>query len=511
MIYKHISQRISVFQGRIAPDNSILIGYGAIVKAFNLQVPLPKVLSVVSKRKGDYDESQWKIFSERYRPEDSLYKHLIFSLKYEGVNLLILKKLFEKLPEEEACSLFQIEPMGRYSRRLWFLYEWLLGINLDIPDLKRGNYVNALDEKIQFAISNGENSSRHRVVNNLPGTRNFCPLIFRSKKLNDFVNSELNLQTEKSLNNFSKDLSQRTSAFLMLKDSKASFSIEGETPKSKRALKWANIIGQAGKHELSKEELLRLQQLVIESSRFIELGFRQKGGFVGLHDRISNQPIPDHISARWQDLDKLITGLIESEKRLINSDFDAVLAAASIGFGFVFIHPFEDGNGRMHRYLIHHILAQKGFSRLGMIFPISASMLEHIDEYRKSLEEYSLSIMDFIDWKETEDYNIEVLNETIDYYRYFDATAQAEFLFECVEETINNIIPNEINYLIHYDEFKEFLEANFEMPDKTVSLLIHFLEQNNGILSMRAKENEFSVLNENEIEQIENKFHEIFG
>jgi hypothetical protein len=510
MIINHISQQISVFQGRIAPDESTLVGYGAIVNAFNLAVPLPKVLSVIGKKKGNYNKNEWQIFSERYRPEDSLYKHLVFSLKYEGVNLLILKKLFEKLSEKEASDLFQIEPTSQYSRRLWFLYEWLMNTKLDIPDLKMGNYVNVLDNKIQFALSKGEKSARHRVVNNLPGTKDFCPLIHRTEKLNNYVDAKLNQQIEKNLTDISKDILLRTSAFLMLKDSKASFGIEGETPKNKRAVKWANTIGQAGKYDLNKEELLRLQQLVIENPRFIELGFRKKGGFVGIHERISNQPIPEHISAKWQDLDILINGLIETGKKLIDSDFDPVLSATLIAFGFVFIHPFEDGNGRIHRYLIHHILAKKGFSKQGIIFPISASMLEHIDDYRKSLEDYSLPLLDLIDWTETEDHNIEVINETIDFYRYYDATAQAEFLYECVENTITDIIPKEINYLLHYDEFKKFLVETFEMPDKTVSLLVQFLGQNNGVLSERAKRKEFAMLSDEEIKLIESNYKVIF-
>ena len=36
--------------------------------------------------------------------------------------------------------------------------------------------------------------------------------------------------------------------------------------------------------------------------------------------------------------------------------------------------------------------------------------------------------------------NAEFLYETIDYYRYFDATKQAEFLFDCVQDTINRIM-----------------------------------------------------------------------
>jgi Fic family protein len=41
---------------------------------------------------------------------------------------------------------------------------------------------------------------------------------------------------------------------------------------------------------------------------------------------------------------------------------DAVIAAAMLAFGFVYVHPLEDGNGRIHRYLIHHILTGRGCS-----------------------------------------------------------------------------------------------------------------------------------------------------
>jgi len=102
------------------------------------------------------------------------------------------------------------------------------------------------------------------------------------------------------------------------------------------------------------------------------------------------------------------------------------------------------------------------------------------------------------------------LNETVDFYKYFDATLQAEFLYECVKDTIQNIIPNEVLYLTRYDEFKKFLEDDFEMPDKVVALLVRFLEQNNGKLSKRAKENEFAKLTKDEIMTIESNYQKIF-
>ena len=61
---------------------------------------------------------------------------------------------------------------------------------------------------------------------------------------------------------------------------------------------------------------------------------------------------------------------------------DPVVAAAMIAFGFVFIHPFVDGNGRIHRYLIHHVLAERGFAPKGIVFPVSAVILERIDDVR---------------------------------------------------------------------------------------------------------------------------------
>lgn len=234
-------------------------------------------------------------------------------------------------------------------------------------------------------------------------------------------------------------------------------------------------------------------------------------GFVGEHNRTSGEPIPEHISAKWEDVPLLLGGMLETNLILAQSNIDAVLAATSIAFGFVFIHPFEDGNGRIHRYLIHHILAKKEFTQQGLIFPVSASILDHITDYRKILEQYSHSILDFIDWKETKGHNIEVLNNTIDYYRYFDATKQAEFLYDCVNDTIENIIPQEIAYLQKYDAFKKYIEEEFEMPDSTIALLVRFLEQNEGKLSKRAKEKEFLALSENEITEIESNYELIMN
>jgi len=503
------SQEITVFHGRKAPEKGYIVGYAAIINALELPMPIPSKLALISTKNRRYEKDGWQVLTPKHQPEDSLYKQLVFALKYEGINLLCFKLIFDTMSQYEMKNLLTIEPTGQYSRKIWFLYEWLTGIMLDIPNIGLKNFIPLLDDKLQFTIE-GQRSSRHRIINNLPGTPDFCPLIHKSPKLLKYIEANLAGTQNSYLKSIHKDILQRASSFLLLKDSKASFTIEGENPGTNRALRWGRTIGQAGTKDLNLDELIRLQQLVIESKRFTPMGLRQQGGFVGEHDRTTGEPLPDHISAKHEDLKQLINGLIATYMKLEKSDFDAVLAATCIAFGFVFIHPFVDGNGRLHRYLIHHILAKMKFSQQGIIFPVSASILNHINDYRVVLESYSHPVLDFIQWEPTEDNNVNVINQTIDYYRYFDATEQAEFLYDCVWDTINNIIPEEVSYLNKYDEFKRFIDDYIDMPDKLVATLVRFLDQNYGQLSKRARSKEFKDLTEEEINTIEIKFKELF-
>ncbi len=153
----------------------------------------------------------------------------------------------------------------------------------------------------------------------------------------------------------------RTAAFLLLADTKATYTIEGEQPAHTRIERWGRIVGDAGKQLLTIEELERLQSIVISDYRFVMPGLRLNGGFIGSHDRTTGLPLPEHISAKAKDLERLMQGFFETYELLVNSQYPAVLMSSQLAFGFVFIHPFEDGNGRLHRYLLNHILAETGF------------------------------------------------------------------------------------------------------------------------------------------------------
>jgi len=90
----------------------------------------------------------------------------------------------------------------------------------------------------------------------------------------------------------------------------------------------------------------------------------------------------------------------------------------------------EDGNGRVHRWLIHHVLTEAGYNPPELPFPISAAILRNISAYRNVLQSYSKPLLPFIEWEPTGRGNVRVLNDTADHYRFFDATALTAFLFE---------------------------------------------------------------------------------
>jgi len=305
------------------------------------------------------------------------------------------------------------------------------------------------------------------------------------------------------------DLLARTAAFLLLKDSKASYVIEGENPPQDRIQRWGRAIGEAGRRPIDLDELLRLQRIVIGDARFVRLGMRIEGGFVGEHDRESGMPLPDHISAKPEDLKSLLSGLIAFDRDAAQQ-IDPVIAAAILAFGFVYIHPFEDGNGRLHRYLIHHVLAMRGFNPPGVMFPVSSAILDRLDDYRGVLETYSQRLLPIVDWRPTAAGNVDVLNDTADFYRFFDATPHAEFLYACVAKTIEEDLPNETDYLRRYDVFRAGIEAIIDMPDQTIDLLFRMLRQNGGQLSQRARQNEFARLNPDEASRAEKIFAQAF-
>ena len=504
------SQPVNRFHERALPEPAVPAGYAALIERFDLAVPLPPQLTAIAGRHHPRPSSSWQLLTPRHRAPDTLEGQLVFALKWEGVDLGVLAALFKAVEPDDVAAIARATPTGAFARRIWFLYEWLTGRGLDVPDPGKVRAVPAVDPEQQVGLRQGTPSPRHKVVDNLPGRRGFCPMIRWTPELKAAVAKGLDARAREIVGRTRKDLITRAAAFLQLSDSKSSFAIEGERPSSARAARWARAIGEAGVHPITVDELERLQRLVIGDARFVTLGLRKDGGFVGMHDRDSHEPIPDHISARPQDLRDLLGGIIEYDGRSVAGGVDPVAAAAAISFGFVYVHPFVDGNGRLHRWLIHHVLAAAGYSPPGVVFPISAAILRRLDEYRTVLESCSAAMLSFITWHATSDGNVDVSNDTADYYRYFDATAHAEFLYACVEQTVGQDLPEEVRFLESFDRFSAAVKEIVEMPDRDIERLRVFLAQAGGRLSTRARENEFRALTSEETTRVEALYSELF-
>ena len=204
-----------------------------------------------------------------------------------------------------------------------------------------------------------------------------------------------------------------------------------------------------------------------------------------------------------EDLVDLMEGLAVAHTRMDAGGTSAVIHAAIIAYGFVFLHPFEDGNGRIHRFLIHNILARRDFTPDGLMFPVSASMLKHPVEYDHSLEAFSKHLLPLLEYSLDEDGRMTVHSDTSQLYRFMDMTPQAEALFRFVEKTIETELTSELNFLANYDQTKKAIQAIIDMPDRQIDLFIRCCLQNNNQLSVRKRKSNFDFLLDDELSRME--------
>ena len=240
--------------------------------------------------------------------------------------------------------------------------------------------------------------------------------------------------------------------------------------------------------------------LIIERSRrtSVKRSLGRKKGFISY-------------ASKTEDLASLMDGLTTTHEHISQGGVPAVIHAAVIAYGFVFIHPFEDGNGRIHRFLIHNILARCGFTPEGVMFPISASMLKNPADYDASLEAFSRSLMSQVEYTLDEDGRMTVHNETAVWYRYMDMTPQAEALYRIIEQTIDTELAGELAFIANYDKTKKTVQEIVDMPDRQIDLFIRFCLQNNGRLSAKKRASHFDFLLDEEIVQMEQAVQSGYG
>jgi Fic family protein len=434
----------------------------------------------------------------RYWPGDKVGDHLEFALKYDGVSLGLLSRIFEHAPQVELTQYIQSKPTGKYARRIWFFYEFLTDKQLPIDDIASGNYVDALEPKEYYTITNGEKSRRHRIVNNLLGPKEFCPIIRKTEKLSKMDSTDLRKRCDDIVTSYPPELLRRALSYLYNKETKSSFEIEHVKPNAARSEKFIASLQLAEKEDFCwKQRLIELQNRIVDH-RFKDSDYRLSQNYVGQAVSYQNEII-HFICPKPDDLPSLMDGLIDSHKQMKGGGVSPVIHAAAIAYGFVFLHPFEDGNGRIHRFLIHNILSLQGMVPRGLMFPVSAVMLKNPVDYDASLEAFSRPLLQLVNYRLDDTGKMNVENETACWYQYMDMTEQSEALYEFVNKTIEEELVEELSFLVNYDNTKKAIQDIIDMPDRLIDLFIQLCLQNNGSLSARKRSSHFEFLSEEEL------------
>lgn len=505
----------TLIQSHVIPDGQRPAGYAKLVERHQLRAPLRRLTVVSDKAVHGHKrvEGDRTVFGKRDWPGDSDAAHLEFAINREPLDLLLMRKAFEAVDPKELAAHIAEKPTLSSRRRLWFLYEWLTKQELSLRDQTSANYADMLDPAEYYTLSSGKVSTRHRIRNNLPGTPEFCALARRQpdRQINPDLAAKLAARAHSIVDASDRSTVKRAAAYLLLADSQSTFEIEGERPPRDRLEHWGRSLGLAGKRELSIDLFSELQKQIIEDSRHVELGLRKDGVFLGTRDNYG-EPRPEFIGARPEDVPGLVQGMIDYDKLLRDdAGFNPIAHAAGLAFGFVYTHPLLDGNGRIHRYLISHVLGERKYGPDGVVLPVSTVIKDRLEDYSLLLQGRSGPLMPFIPWKTTAQGNVEVTADTADLYRYVDVTDEANFLTECVASTVDEKLPNEIRYLEAHGRAERRIANLVDMPSTAVSDIIVQIIQNSGNLSRKRRKRDYAELNDEESLAIETVVREEFG
>ena len=473
------------------------IGYKWLAREFGCEPVQPfPVTSRIAKRHATSttDGNTTNSYLESARPKPTLSDHLAFALKREGVHLEFLARLFQVVPQTQIEEWINREPTGQYARRTGFLYEWLTGRNLDFPGVPVGNYVDAIVETDYVTRTEPINVPRWRVRNNLPGSREYCPTVRRTEPLRKLEDFALAPKLHELESEFGTDILLRSAVWLTVRESRASFQIEREESETDRIKRFASVLERRlgeGADPLDSDFLSVIQGEIL-GTKALRLGPRRSPVFIG-EFRFGTEVV-HYVAPHYEQVPHMLAGLHEFAECTVGRN--ALIRAAVLSFGFVFIHPMTDGNGRISRFLVNDRLRRDGAAPAPYILPISATITRTVANragYDRTLERYSKPLMERFSTDCTfgalmvcEDgvrtnFQFSGYLEAQPFWAYPDLTSQCEYLGEVIQETLESEMRQEARWLrdlgLARARVKEFLEA----PDPEVDRIIRSVQENRAI------------------------------
>ena len=417
---------------------------------------------------------------------DSHLSHVLFALKHEGTNLPILAEAIPKIPAVDMLDELNKSPNGGYIRLACFLWEQFTGQELTpIPSI-RGTLQPLFDPQRYLTgpvIKNG----RWRVAFNGIGSMRYCVTVERTPAIAAAMQSRILDRTKAFIESLGAETMDWALSWAYLHETDSSFAIEREAPSEDKARQFIELLKQA--HEprvLDEDYLVELQNVAITNPFDKAASFRFEQNWLSGPGRGAPSvtyvpPTPALAAELMQDL----IALANDAPRKI----DPVIAASIISFGFVFIHPFMDGNGRLSRFLFHYALCQSGMLDKGLLLPVSVAMKRHEADYLAALRAYSRPARArwSVRWIDDDTFDFTFQGSDA-MYRYWDATACVEFGYRMAEEALEIELRQETTYLAAYDQITRAVNERYDVRGSDLSTLIRScLENNNTVSNNRRK------------------------
>ncbi len=473
-----------------------------------MALPLTFVSEVRSVTRKEWIGDTLAIPSSMAPSEGDVLGHVLFAIKHEGINLQILSQALQLVPEEVMISAYQDSPTGQYIRKACYLWEAFAKKQLSAtPSLKGVKYFPLFDPDAYITTS-GIKDPRWRVTFNGLGTLDYCVTVRRTDTLQAQLDKGLLKQASDFTESLPSDILNRTLAWAYLHETKDSYAIEKESPSEDKATRFVNLLRQAHtKRQLTEEYLVELHNTVISNPFEKAASFRIEQNYLsnGLRGPLGITYIPPS-PYLTQDLMVELMDLVNNPP----GNVDPLVLASIVSFAFVFIHPFMDGNGRLSRFLFHHVLCQCGSLPNGLVLPVSSVLKQNEAGYLSVLQEFSeptrrfweVSVVDdttaFFDFKG---------HESI--YRYWDATSCVLFMANAAESAIEHHLKEETVFLHRYDQIYKMIDREYDVANKDLSRLVMFCMDQNGNLSKNRRKQYQDSVPEEVFDALEAAYREV--
>jgi Fic family protein len=479
------------------------LGYQYLIDQLQLTVrPLARHAALSTAVNRRVETETHILFPRGVAIENSTVGHLEFALRHEGINLEVIDAAFDHINPADLIARLKQAPNGEYIRRACFLWEWLTGKALEAGVSPTVGYVALFPPQDYLVASSATRNQTYRIDNNALGTAAFCPVVRKSALEGATDLDELLREASAIIHDpDGEDLYDRAVHYLYLSETRSSFAIEHEMPTGSKEDRFVQLLKRAGeKTTVTEDWLVELQNAIVRDVFSQEASYRTRQNWLAdSNNRITYFP------PATDDMRRAMAGW-EAFVNDCNKGIDPLVKAACASFGFVYLHPFMDGNGRLHRFMIHQVLAQSGRLDDDIIIPVSAVIMKNIPDYLAVLTGFSKPTRTLWDYRRGEDEPHIITAANSRSYRFFEADREVAFLHRMIEEAVREEIPNEMAYLRGYDKAFNAIEREFDLPQKDVSSLIRMVKGNNGVLSNKRRKQYLHIP-----EQVLNRIVEIIN